>query len=88
MTYKEVILAIRGYENKQVRDWERARLVAYQVYSGIPKKGQNKQIHQYLPLPSDMRNKMKRSREEMEAQRKFFVNKQKEANEKLKQTNK
>ena len=53
MTYAEMILAIRGYEKRQEREWERARLIAYQVYSGIPKKGQNKSIQAYLPLPSD-----------------------------------
>ena len=83
MTYKEVILAIRGYENWQVREWERTRLVAYQVYAGIPKaKGHsNKPIHQYLPLPSDLRNRVTKSREEIEAQRRYFIDKQRRANE-------
>lgn len=81
MTYKETILAIRGYEKRQMRDWERARLIAYQIYAGIPKKGNNKPIHQYLPLPSD--SIQRKSKEEMDAVRKFFINKQKEANEKL-----
>lgn len=83
MTYKETILAIRGYENRQLRDWERTRLIAYQVYAGIPKKNQNKPITQYMPLPSDLRNKVTRSKEEMEAQRRFFIDK--ERNRKLKQ---
>ena len=53
MTYAEMILAIRGYEKRQEREWERTRIVAYQVYAGTPKKGQNKSIQAYLPLPSD-----------------------------------
>lgn len=83
MTYKEVILAIRGYENWQIREWERARLIAYQVYTSIPKqKGHgNKPIHQYLPLPSDLRNRNIKTKEEIEAQRRFFVEKQRKENE-------
>lgn len=79
MTYKEVILAIRGYENKQIREWERTRIIAYQVYTSIPKKQANKAIQSYLPLPSDNRNK--RSREEMNKVRTFFLEKQRKANE-------
>lgn len=80
MTYKEIILAIRGYENRQVKDWERARVIAYQVYASIPTKQSKKPIQQYLPLSSD--NKHKRSREEMKAVRAFFI--EKERNRKLK----
>lgn len=82
MTYKETILAIRGYEKRQLREWERARLIAYQVYAGIPKKNPTKPIQQYLPLASD--NIHKKSKEEMEAVRKFFIEKQRKANEKIK----
>jgi hypothetical protein len=32
-------------------------LVAYQVYTSIPKKGPNKSIQQYFPLPTDMGGK-------------------------------
>lgn len=84
MTYKEIILAIRGYENKQQREWERARLVAYQVYAGTPKKSQNKSITQYLPLASDIMNRVKKDPEKLKAQREFFINKQIEQNQKLK----
>lgn len=82
MTYKEVILAIRGYENRQDREWQRARVIAYQVYVGTPKKESNKPIKAYLPLPSDMKHK--RSREEMDKVRAFFLEKQRKANEQMK----
>ncbi len=61
----------------QLREMERTRLIAYQVYAGTPKKGQNKHITQYMPLPSDrMRNKV--DPERRKAQREFFINKEKE----------
>lgn len=82
MTYKETILAIRGYENRQMRDWERARIIAYQVYTSIPTKQAKKPIQHYLPLPSD--NKNKRSREEMAKVRAFFLEKQRKENERKK----
>lgn len=54
MTFAETILTMRGHQQKQSREWEKYRLVAYQVYTSIPKKSPNKSIHQYLPLPTDM----------------------------------
>ena len=75
MTYKETILAIRGYENRQMRDWERARLVAYQVYAGIPKKGANKPITHYLPLASDLRNRAGKDNESLNEFRKRLIEK-------------
>lgn len=79
MTYKETILAIRGYEDRQERDWQRIRVVAYQVYASTPTKESKKPIHVYLPLPSDNRNK--RSREEMKAVRAFFIEKERKRKE-------
>lgn len=79
MTYKETVLAIRGYENRQERDWQRIRVVAYQVYASTPTKDSKKPIHSYLPLPSDRIKR--RSKEEMEAVRKFFIEKQRRENE-------
>ena len=77
-----MILSIRGYENRQNREWERTRIIAYQVYAGTPKKGDNKPIHSYLPLPSDRINR--KSKDEMEAVRRFFIQKQRESNLKIK----
>lgn len=75
MSYKETILAIRGYEAKQLKEWERTRIIAYQVYAGIPKKGTNKPIHSYLPLPSDSNYGKRMGKEEYEQTRQFFLDK-------------
>jgi hypothetical protein len=53
MTFAETILTLRGYHVSQLREWEKYRLVAYQVYTSIPKKEPNKTIQQYFPLPTD-----------------------------------
>ena len=53
MTFAETILTLRGHQTSQARDWEKYRLIAYQVYTSIPKKSPNKSIQQYFPLPTD-----------------------------------
>ena len=53
MTFAETLLTLRGHHTSQARDWEKYRLVAYQVYTSIPKKSPNKSIQQYFPLPTD-----------------------------------
>jgi hypothetical protein len=53
MTFAETILTMRGHQVSQSREWEKYRLVAYQVYTSIPKKSANKSIQQYFPLPTD-----------------------------------
>jgi hypothetical protein len=79
MTYKETVLAIRGYENKQEREWQRIRVVAYQVYASTPTKDSKKSINAYLPLSSD---RLKRKpKEEMDKVRKFFIEKIMKQNE-------
>jgi hypothetical protein len=57
MTFAETILTLRGYHNSQSREWEKYRLVAYQVYTSIPKKTPNKSIKDYFPLPTDQGGK-------------------------------
>jgi hypothetical protein len=57
MTFAETILTMRGHQISQARDWEKYRLVAYQVYTSIPKKSPNKSIQQYFPLPTDQSGK-------------------------------
>ena len=81
MTYKETILAIRGYENWQIRELERTRAVSYQIYMSYPSKDPKKPIHLYMPLPSDIRNKTTVSKEQRDEQRKFFIEKQRKENE-------
>lgn len=53
MSRAQYILAFRGYVRKHYKDWERTRLVAYTSYAVAPKKGNNKKITDWLPLPSD-----------------------------------
>jgi hypothetical protein len=77
MSYKQIILSIRGYENRQLKDWERARLIAYYGYAGIPEKASKKSIFGFLPLSSDANRTNKRTKEQDKELRQFFVDKQK-----------
>ena len=74
MTFAETILTLRGHQNSQARDWEKYRLVAYQVYTSIPKKSPNKSIHQYFPLPTDGSGR-KLDPELVKARRQAFLDK-------------
>lgn len=75
MSYKQIVLAIRGYEKREMNEWERTRLVAYQVYAGIPQKGAKKPIQSYLPLPSDKQHSGKFTKESYEETRAKFLEK-------------
>jgi hypothetical protein len=74
MTFAETILTLRGHQNSQAREWEKYRLVAYQVYTSIPKKGPNKSIQQYFPLPTDNNGK-KLDANFIKARRQAFLDK-------------
>jgi hypothetical protein len=74
MTFAETILILRGHHTAQARDWEKYRLVAYQVYTSIPKKNPNKSIQQYFPLPTDNTGK-KLDVELVKARRSAFLDK-------------
>jgi hypothetical protein len=74
MTFAETILTLRGHKTSQAREWEKYRLVAYQVYTSIPKKGPNKSIQQYFPLPTDMGGK-KLDPDLVKARRQAFLDK-------------
>ena len=74
MTFAETILTLRGHHTSQSRDWEKYRLVAYQVYTSIPKKEANKSIQQYFPLPTDMGGK-KLDADMIKARRQAFLDK-------------
>jgi hypothetical protein len=74
MTFAETILTIRGNHVSQARDWEKYRLVAYQVYTSIPKKEANKSIQQYFPLPTD-KGGNKFNPEMVKARRQAFLDK-------------
>jgi hypothetical protein len=74
MTFAETILTMRGHQVNQSREWEKYRLVAYQVYTSIPKKQPNTSIQQYFPLPTDQRGK-KLNDEMVKARRQAFLDK-------------
>jgi hypothetical protein len=74
MTFAETILTMRGHQISQSREWEKYRLVAYQVYTSIPKKSSNKSIQEYFPLPTDQNGK-KLNPEMVKARRQAFLDK-------------
>ena len=74
MTFAETILTMRGHQISQAREWEKYRLVAYQVYTSIPKKTPNKSIQQYFPLPTDGVGR-KLDNELVKARRQAFLDK-------------
>jgi hypothetical protein len=74
MTFAETLLTLRGHHTSQARDWEKYRLVAYQVYTSIPKKSPNKSIQQYFPLPTDQSGK-KLDSSLVKARRQAFLDK-------------
>lgn len=51
-TWANFNLKVNGYMNRDNRDWQRARFIAYNVYLSIPKKT-NEHIHDFMPLPGD-----------------------------------
>jgi hypothetical protein len=77
MTFAETILMLQGYNIKQSRDWEKFRLVSYQVYLSYPKREANKSITNYLSLVSDKLNKKSYSVDMLKARRQAFLDKDK-----------
>lgn len=53
MTWKEFQLRIDGYNRIQKTEWEKYRLVAYQVYASTPMKNKPVSIERYLPLDNE-----------------------------------
>lgn len=53
MTYGDVIIAIEGYNERQLDDWRRTRLIAHTTYCSIQEKGKKRKIDKWLPLPGD-----------------------------------
>lgn len=52
MSYKEIILAMRGYQERELEEWKRTRYVAYMIYCSVPKKKgtSNMSIERFMPL--------------------------------------
>jgi hypothetical protein len=43
----------KAYQNKEVREWERTRMVAYLIYKVNTSEKSPKSLKSFFPLPSD-----------------------------------
>lgn len=50
MTWREFQLKLAGYKRQQLREWERTRIIGYQIYLNTPIKGKHVSIEKYLSL--------------------------------------
>lgn len=51
-TMDDLVLRLEGHQQNEVKEWERARLIAY--YTFLPNaKNKKLRIDKFLPLPSD-----------------------------------
>lgn len=55
ISWREFVLYRKGYEQRELREWERSRFIGWMVYNNIVKyeKGAKKNIKKFLPLSSD-----------------------------------
>lgn len=54
LTWREFLLYKYAYDNKQVKEWERTRMVAYLIYKANTSDKSPKSIKAFFPLPSDV----------------------------------
>jgi hypothetical protein len=53
LTWREFLLYKTAYQNKEVREWERTRMVAYLIYKVNTSEKSPKSLRSFFPLPSD-----------------------------------
>jgi hypothetical protein len=53
LTWREFLLYKTAYQNKEVREWERTRMVAYLIYKVNTSEKSPKSLKSFFPLPSD-----------------------------------
>ena len=53
ITWREFLLYRKGYEAKQLAEWQRTRLIAYIMYCTNTESGKRKEIHEFMPLTTD-----------------------------------
>lgn len=53
MTWREFLLYKTAYQNKEIREWERTRMVAYLIYKVNTSEKSPKSLKSFFPLPSD-----------------------------------
>jgi len=63
-----------AYQNKEVREWERTRMVAYLIYKVNTSEKSPKSLKSFFPLPSDEveQDKPKISQEQLERTLKLY----------------
>jgi hypothetical protein len=53
LTWREFLLYKTAYQNKEVREWERTRMVAYLIYKVNTSEKSPKSLKSFFPLPTD-----------------------------------
>jgi len=53
LTWREFLLYRKGYEAKQLAEWQRTRLIAYIMYCTNTESGKRKDIQDFMPLTTD-----------------------------------
>jgi hypothetical protein len=53
LTWREFLLYKTAYQNKEVKEWERTRMVAYLIYKVNTSEKSPKSLKSFFPLPSD-----------------------------------
>jgi hypothetical protein len=53
LTWREFLLYKKAYENRQIKEWERTRMVSYLIYKANTTDKSPKSIKSFFPLPSD-----------------------------------
>ena len=53
MTWREFLLYKKAYDYKQIKEWERTRMISYMIYKANTSDKSPKSIKSFFPLPSD-----------------------------------
>jgi len=53
LTWREFLLYKTAYDNRQIKEWERTRTLAYMIYRSNSAEKNPKSIKTFFPLPSD-----------------------------------
>ena len=54
LTWREFLLYKMAYDNRQLREWERTRMITYLIYKANTTEKSPKSIKAFFPLPSDV----------------------------------
>ena len=54
LTWREFLLYKMAYDNRQMREWERTRMITYLIYKANTSEKNPKSIKAFFPLPSDV----------------------------------